>query len=586
MIDKIIPKTLFFGMSNREPETKNSPNSSWFAQNVKINGSAIQPIKGTSLFGQTDATANHRIRDAYTFILTNGTQIPVRVRDNLTNNVLEWYDATNKKWYILLLQTTGLTTGFTDYNTTTVNQLIIGNGTDNYSVWSGLTTILTAVVTATDTDINVVSTAGYGATGTIIYNGTEIAYTSKTATTFVVGSAHASSGADDGVAEAVDDSTHSAFSKSNVILSAQNRIWITEASTSLEYSKEGDALDFTAGTTRDAAGVEDFPIVGGYITGLAAKNQYIFIFKERTIILFTWQYPTSITKTPDFQHVVIGDDLGAINHKGIANIYNEILYTTRTGVKSLTKQLNSDNWQSDPITDIILPTIQDYDFSEATSIFYPKEDVYLVACKSNSDQNKNNKVIAIWFYTDEQGNKRIGLSILTLTVDSWFIYLGDLYFGSSMAGNTYKLFTGSTFAGTAIQSIYTTNRNDYGKKSIKGAEFYLIEGLIKEGTTITATIFFDGGVTGSQVVEIKSTDDFVGNSPLNTLGSYKLGEEVIGGLFEDSGSLLPFRKIVELQNTNFYDLQVEYKVSSKGGDYKIYFSALVNAQDEFSLTAN
>jgi len=584
----LIPQKQFLGMNTRLAVTKANPNSAFVARNIKIDASGIQPIKGFKKFGAVASADGEKIRDAYTFTLQDGTEIPVRVRDDKTNNVVEWYDATNKTWYTLLKQTTGLTTVFQDYNSSTANQLIWGNGSDNYTIWTGNATRLTSAVTATDTTINVVSTDGFPATGTITYNGTEIAYTGKAATTFTVGSAHASAGADDGVAESPDDSTYSGVVKGDVMISAFNRMWIVNTElrrNQLEYSKEGDALDFTAGNNRADAGVEDFPIVGGGITGLSAKDQYALIFKRNTIIAFQFQYPTSTTKTPDFKHLTISKDIGAINHKGIATAYDEIIYATKNGIRSLSKLPNSsEDFNSDPISNEILTTIKDYDFSEASSIYYDKEDVYLCSVKTNSDQTNNNKTIAIWFYNDEFGNRRRAFTLLDIGADSWFVYQGNLYFGSSAEGTTYQLFTGNSFGGATFIAQYITNRNDYGAKKIKDSEFYIIEGLIATGTDINLEFIYDGGRSGVQKATIESSGGYVSSQLLNTMGAFKLGEEVLGGTIEEVASLKPFRVIVELQLKNFFDLQVSYKGKGSAPNFLIYYGALVNTEipNEFS----
>ena len=590
MKDNIIPKSLYLGMWTKNPETKNSPNNAWLAWNMKITGNSCEPVNGFKQFANR-LTSEGRIRDAYTFILRDGTEIPVRVRDDGTNNVVEWYETLNDTWYILLKQTKSLNTCFQDYNGSTYNYLIWGNGTDNYSVWTGNKTVLTEALAGGEVSVKVTDNTNFPASGTIIYNGTEIAYTAKPdSTTFTVASAHASAGADDGVAQAVDDSTYSGFAQSDIMISSQNRIYILHSGARLDYSKEGDALNFTSGANRADGGQEDFPIVGGRGTGLAMKDEYIFIFKDRTVILFKWDYPTNTTKTPNFKHIVVGDGQGAINHKGIANVYDEILYTTERGIKNLTKNLNTGIWQPGAITDVISETIKDYDFREASSFYDTQNDVFLCACKSDSDQTANNRVIAIWYFymTDTNGGlqRTYGISVLDLTADCFFRYDGKLYFGSSMEPNCYELFTGNTRNGATLECVYTDNRNDYGKKSIKGAGLYYVDGFMKAGTTIKLKFIFDGGRTGTQEVEIPSTGDHISESTLNTLGSYTLGSELLGGLYNDASDLLPFFAVIELQSINFFDLQVERKIDEQGGYFKILQEGLVDPTENNSLTPN
>ena len=594
-MSKILQREKFRGMHTKHPVTKNHPDTAFLAWNAKVTGEGIEPVKGFSEYGGSAPAQGQSIEDAFTFTLQTGVEIPIRVRKAAAESVVEWYDATNKLWYILL---PGLTRtnhfSFFDYNTSTNNQMFFGNGVENYSVWTGQTTRLIQAVTATDTEVYVDSTSGFAASGTIIYNGTEIAYSAlgsdATGAYFTVASAHASDGAADGVAVAVDDATHSGVALSKMMISAQNRVYLIDEDdpNAMEYSVEGDATDWTAGDTRADAGIEDFPVVGGRLTGLAAKNSYIFLFKEKTIILFKWNYPSRTTKTPDYKHIVTGADVGAISHRAIGNVYNDILYTTRNGIRSLNQDISTDDWNAEPISDVIAPTIKDYLFDEDTvSIYYEKEDVYLTACKSDSNQSKNNRVIAIWYYneTDAAGNevRRKGFSILDWTVASWFIYGGNLFFGSSMAGVTYKAFSGYTKDGTTLKSILVDNRNDFGSKVIKGAESYQFFGLIKAGTEIDVEIIYDGGKQASQLFTIKASGDYVTKNTLKTLGAFKIGEEILGGTLDEASDLMLFDFTIPLQVKQFYDIQLSRTQEKKGGYYKIFSEGLVNPNEEFDI---
>ena len=588
---KILQRNKFRGMITKNPVTKNHPDTAFLAWNVKITGEGIEPVKGFEKYGGDAPASGQSIEDTFTFTLTSGEEIPLRIRKAASESVLEWYDATNEVWYILL---PGLSKtnhfSFLDYNTSTENMLFFGNGLENYSLWKGIKANLTAAVTATDTEVYA-DTSDFPASGTIIYNGAELAYSAKTATYFTVASAHASDGADDGVALAVDDATYSGVALSKIMISAQNRVYLIDEDdpNSMEYSHEGDATDWTAADNRADAGVEDFPIVGGRITGLAAKDSYIFLFKEKTIILFKWNYPTRTTKTPDFKHIVTGADVGAISHRGIANVYTEMLYVTRNGIRSLTKDIYTDDWNAEPISDIIAPTIKNYVFDEDTvSIYYEKEDVYLTACKSDSNQDKNNRVIALWYYTetDPNGNqvRRKGFSIFDWTVASWFIYGGELFFGSSMEGAVYKAFVGYSKDGTTLRSIYADNRNDYGSKILKGAQSYQVFGLIKSGTEIEYEVIFDGGRQASQLFTIKADGDYVTQSVLKTLGVFKLGEEILGGTLEETEDLMLYDFTIPLQNKQFFDLQISRIQSKVGGYFKIFSEGLVDPAEEFEVS--
>ena len=81
-----------------------------------------------SEYARVDNTAFRMIKNntpgPYTFILKDGTQIPVRTRDNGTNNVVEYYSVTKNQWCQIFLMTKGLNTSFVDYNTTQYNNIL------------------------------------------------------------------------------------------------------------------------------------------------------------------------------------------------------------------------------------------------------------------------------------------------------------------------------------------------------------------------------------------------------------------------------------------------------------------------------
>src|SRR3990167_1864328 len=138
--------------------------------NVRFNGSHFRGALGYSLIGSRNSSAGE-ITAQYTYSRNDGQQRMVRVRDNGTTGTLEWYDATNDRWYTLLGSlTTGKRMGFAEFNTSSTNQMVCCNGVENMSVWTGATTRLTSAVLAGATTINVSSTTDFPASGTIIYN--------------------------------------------------------------------------------------------------------------------------------------------------------------------------------------------------------------------------------------------------------------------------------------------------------------------------------------------------------------------------------------------------------------------------------
>lgn len=553
-------------------------------KNVRINGSNFQGAKGYELIGTRNSTAGE-ITSQYTYNRNDGDQVMVRVKDDGSTGTLEWYDTTNEEWYTLLASlTTGKIMGFTEFNSTTKNQMIFCNGEENMSVWTGAVTRLTATVTATDTKINVVSTADFPATGTIIYNGTEIAYSAKAATTFTVASAHASAGADDGVAEAADDSTHSAVTEGNILLTAKNRLWIAGQAAnpcSVDYSDEGDAFTYTGGSGRADSGTEKILNIGGSVTGLSEKNDKVIILGSDGGVSFDFSYPTSTTKAPIYNQLFFSPGQGCLSSKSVFKVNNEVYFCNRNGVQALTDAVGTERIGTKSITRDILPTLQDYVFDEAAVIYHNKEDIVLVACKTDSDQAGNDIVIGVDFFLDTtvKGEELTGFGLTRFDwpVADWAILANELYFGSSLEMNSHKGFSTNQNDGAPRTILYVTERFNFKDPfQEKGNQYAAVKGYIKDGTDIEVEIQYDAGFRGTQSKTIESTGDYVGITVLNDMGAFAIGTNPIGANIASVSDLKPFLVYLDIgTNYRFNDIQFSFESETDGGTFLISHVGMV-----------
>ena len=574
--------------SNDIPDSK-SPDL-W---NVRFNGSHFRGALGYSLNGERNSTAG-KITAKYTYKKGNGTQVIVRVKDDASTGTLEWYDATNDEYYTLLASlTTGLTMGFAEYNTSTSDQMICCNGVENLSVWTGSTTRLTGAVTAGDTTINVASTADFPATGTIIYNGTEIAYSAKTTTTFTVATAHASSGADDGVAQAIDDSTYSALTKGNILFSAKDRLWIAgqpDAPTRMSYSDEGTATTFTVGSNRADSGTEDFFNLGGAITGLSEKGDEIIVLGEDGGDGFSFSYPSSTTKAPIYREIFRASGQGCLNSKSVFKINNDVYFANRNGIASISDLEGSEKVFNKSITRDILPTTRGYDFSESASIFFEKESILLISCKSDPNYSGNDVVLGLEFFKDEEGNDTYGITRFDWPVNCWAILdnsdnEAELYFGSSLEQNSFKAFDTYENDGAPRSIKYAIKRFNFGTPfQTKESRYIGIIGMIKDGTDIEVKILHNAGFLGEQSKTIESTGSYVSQNSLNTIGAFTLGTNPIGATIQEVSELKEF--IVYLDVGVDYtprDLQLIFESDTDGGTFLISHIGFINEQVGFAV---
>jgi hypothetical protein len=542
--------------------------------NMRVGGSHVRGAEGYSLIGTRDATAG-KILSQYTYKRNDGDEVMVRVKDNSTNTILEWYDATNDEFYTLLGGlTTGKKMGFAEFNTSTANNMIFCNGVENLSTWTGAITRLTSAVSASDTTINVSSTADFPATGTIIYNGTEIAYTGKTATTFTVGSAHASAGADDGVAEAVDDATHSALTKGNILLSAKDRLWIAgqpDNPSGLDYSDEGDAFTFTGGANRANSGAEDFFGIGGKITGLAEKDEEIIVFGEDGADGFSFIYPTSTTKAPNFREIFRGESVGCLNHESIFKIQNEVYFANKNGIQAVSDLQGSEKVFNKSITRDILPTLKDFVFTEASSIYYDKESILLIACKSDEDFTANDTVIGIEFFKNKNESDTFGITLFDWIVNSWAILNDKLYIGSSLEMNSFQGFDSYQNDGAPRTISYATKRfNGDDPFQRKESRFIGVRGMIKDGTDIDVDILLNSGFLATLSKTIESTGSYVSQNSYNTIGAFALGINPIGTKLDDIDELKEFTVILDIgTDYSWRDIELILSSDTDGGTFLI-----------------
>ncbi len=547
--------------------------------NVRVNGSHIRGSLGYELCGSRNSSSGE-ITGKYTYTRNDGKERMVRVRDTGSAGVLEWYDSTNEEWYTLLSAlTTGKRMGFTEFNTSSTNQMVCCNGVENMSVWTGAITRLTSAVLAGATIINVADTTDFPATGTIIYNGTEVAYTSKTATTFVVASAHASAGSNDGVAQAIDDSTHAAITKGNILLSAKDRLWIAgqpSAPNNFDYSDEGAAFTFTGGANRTDSGTEDFFNIGGYISGLAEKGDEIVVLGPDGADGFSFIYPTSTTKAPKFREIFRAKGLGCSNAASVFKVNNEVYFTNKNGIQAIGDLEGSEKVFNKSITRGILPTTRDYDFSESASIYHDKESILVVACKTDSDLPGNDVVLGVEFYEamDEETGETYNTYSITRfdwPVNAWAILADELYFGSSYDQNSFKGFSTYQNDGAPRTIRYAMKReNSANPFQEKATPVVGVKGMIKAETEITDSELYNAGFLGGQEKTIMSTGAYVSEFSLNTIGAFAMGTNPVGAPSGEVGDLKSFFVYLDLGVDYAYsDLQLIFESETDGGTFLI-----------------
>lgn len=557
--------------------------------NVRVAGSHVRGALGYELIGTRNSSAGE-VSAKYTFKRNDGQERMVRVRDNGSTGVLEWWDATNEEWYTLLAAlTTDKRMGFAEYNTSTTNQMFCCNGVDNMAVWTGATTRLTAAASGSSDTLQVASTADFPATGTIIYNGTEKAYDSKTATSFhaTTGNWHASAGADDGVAQAIDDSTHSAVTKGNILLSAKDRLWIAgqpAAPNNLDYSDEGSATTFTGGANRADSGTEDFFNIGGRITGLAEKGDEIVVLGPDGGDGFSFVYPTSTTKAPNFRELFRQAGRGPLSFLSVFKIENEIYWANGSGLVALGDLEGTEKVIDRSLTRDILPTVRQFDFSEAVSVYSERESILLVFCKSDDSVPGNDMALGVEFYRTKEGADTYSFTKFDWPGNAAAMLAGELHFGSAFEQNSFKGFSTNQNDGAPRTIRYAIKRfhfdDPYQKK---GSRLAAVRGYVKDGTDIDVSALYDAGFKGEQTKTIESTGAYVSARPLATIGAFALGTNPIGASLAEVYELKRFLVYLDLGvDYTWSDIQLVFESQTDGGNFVIDGVAFAVDEDGYA----
>lgn len=434
-------------------------------------------------------------------------------------------------------------------------------------------------------------------TGTIIYNGTEIAYTGiDTATTITVASAHAAP-INSGLAEVPTEYPNAPRGNRLTNYLARIAVGAVRSAAALDSggAKQGFAsggsvfvskiktpTDFTYSGTR-VAGEGDLigmPYGGGEVTDVQTQENSFYVFKE--------DYIEEITYSQDSNDLAVRNPLkagvGSIGKaiKGVDDIYfmtkdNKFLSIGR--VKTVDQLPQTDN-----IGYVIKRLLDTYDASDICGAEY-KDKIY-ISLKSSAEETYNNITVIY--------NRRLKAfeGIWDIGANAFFEYDNDFYFAESNSANVYKLLTGTAdVVGSSryeISSRYAThfmNLAPRGLTSVQQAVNGLyFEGYIQAGTEINFKLFKDFGSSGvieftfnpdtdAQTLDGSISNAFLGSSPLSLrpMGSISVDPD------NDGRYHFSFRVYFPFQYGQYYSVGF----SSLGADldYEVIRFGMMVAQD-------
>lgn len=539
----------------------------------------VQTRNGHDLFANQITEAGSCLR-SFPFKKNYGTlrTIIMRQRDNGATAILEWLNPDNSatgdgKWETLVSGlTTGAVMGFAIANGdegNKVNRLVFCNAIENVSTWNGATSLFVSD-TANSITVSNIPLEGFTATGSLILNGVEYAYTGISTNTFtgVTPDPTATTNtAGDGVAQAADTSSLSSLAKGNILCTSQGKLFLSgelQNESKVHYSQTGNVTDFSVGSGGlGAGGTFDVIEKGGRITYMEPKgNNSVIIHKDDVIVAYS-RTTDGTNAIETFETLAYSDDSGATNLKAGSILNNDSYFCTgREGLKQLSKSINDASLNINSITDVIIPSIQDYDFSDASVIFYPRKRAIYIACKSSSSVSANDKVITYYVKRGANGNYIGDLSIDNLSVADWFIYDRNLYFVSSLDQNSYSMYSRRSARGVGINHKWVSKEFTYGEPA-RGKEFntLYIDGYIGDRTKMKITVLYGIlGSNGSKSIVLSWNDsNYVSSQKISALGTDVLGTLALGSSSSDIQDSYSFSAPIhfDVNKSNRFRVKIE-----------------------------
>lgn len=565
----------FSGYETKADPSKISLGSNPVGQNTVINDGDRVSIRdfGSTVLGTASTTAEG-IRSMHTFRKRSGENILLAN----SGQMLLYYEEGNDSFEVLKGgYTRDQKFGFADFNVNADLQSYVyfGNATEAFARWTGNHTLTNGAVSGGAGSVTVDSTEGFPDSGTIIYCGTEIAYSAKNSTSFTVASAHAC--ADNrGVAQAVQ--TYPTNPRGNIYLTANNRLFISGVASSTQavfFSAYTDATTFSSSAivtdgTDTSSGIFNLGEGGGGVTGMVLDEGSIYIFKKSIIYKATLN-DTLYTLVPLKSFDGKSQTTGALTSGNVFTGKNGVYFVTPDRqIMALSRIEEVDYPQITPISEIIKPSIESSNFATSTGVFW-QNNAYISAISEGST-----KPDVVFSY-----NTKVGAwesPIIGWSVGAWTIYddgTGEaLYFGDYNTANVFKVTEGAIDNELGVTANWRTKRLDFGAPHLlKEIENVYVEGYVLDSTTdLTFSLLLDeDGYTQTFTTTFDGTETtyLYGSNDFNLFGFHPFGYKQIGSS-EQSGKK-KFRVYLNkaLTRTPFYSAQFEAAIDGVNQYFEI-----------------
>jgi len=338
-----------------------------------------------------------------------------------------------------------------------------------------------------------------------------------------------------------------------------NRLYISDNTTNPgdftnaagTLSTSGEVPGATSFLGTNAQFIDVNPGDGDKITGLAKYQGVVIIFKERSI--YQLQFSTATSPTPVVTQ--ISQATGAVSHKSIDNVENDVFYLSRKGYYVLGNEPNYLNTiRSNELSNRVNPIIQTINPAQAmnaASIFSEFKFYSSFATGGNDYNNQTliyDRRYLAWSKVDY------------MTANAWTEFIDTsgnrhLYFADDNSAEVYEVIEGNySNNGTAIDSYWISKSFDANQFD-EYKRWLDVTILFRQiSGSVTVTFYADN----DQVVKstsISSDTDFSGS-----IGTTLMGSPIFGGTGTTSST----------STTN--NVPYRFKVNTKSRTLKIKIS--------------
>jgi len=263
-----------------------------------------------------------------------------------------------------------------------------------------------------------------------------------------------------------------------------------------------------------------------------------------------------------------GQTTGGQSPKAVFTGNNTVYFITPDNqIMELARVESVDYPQIIPISNIIQPTVNDFNFDDASGVVFRNKAYFSV--KSDDTIDFNNTVL-VWNIKQKIWDS----PIVGWTISDFTVYDDELYMGDAVTPNVYKVNEIAQDDDFGVTASWRTKQIDFGMPHIqKQIVDIFLEGYIAEATKISVSLLLDeDGYSETFTHDINGTDDDIiyDSTAYNIFGLSAFGTNRFGSQ-EDISGLKKFRVYLgkDFRPMPFYNAQLEIGSDEEAQDWEI-----------------